>query len=50
MSDENEVYYKFELQNSSVLSRYTIDGSGIEQKLIWVAKNHHGELITCGLV
>ncbi|TYG71855.1 hypothetical protein ES288_D05G432600v1 [Gossypium darwinii] len=33
--NENEIYFKSELKNSSFISRYTMDPSGLMQRFIW---------------
>ncbi|XP_050217230.1 G-type lectin S-receptor-like serine/threonine-protein kinase At4g27290 [Mercurialis annua] len=38
--NENEVYYKIYLLNSSVLSRLVVNASGVTERLTWIEQTH----------
>ncbi|XWS09909.1 hypothetical protein CRYUN_Cryun39dG0030200 [Craigia yunnanensis] len=44
--NRNEVYYNYELQNNSVVSRYAINPSGLTQRLIWNERNHDWQVFS----
>jgi hypothetical protein len=44
--NETEVYYKYKLKNSSVLTRYVINPSGIAQRFTWMSRTHRWELFS----
>ncbi|XP_022717014.1 G-type lectin S-receptor-like serine/threonine-protein kinase At4g27290 isoform X1 [Durio zibethinus] len=44
--DKNEVYYKCELQNSSVISRYAMNPSGLMQRFLWNERKQEWEIFS----
>lgn len=46
--NETEVYYKFELINNSIFSRYTVTSSGIGQRFDWVIKTSSWQVMASG--
>nr|POE76390.1 g-type lectin s-receptor-like serine/threonine-protein kinase [Quercus suber] len=46
MFDENEVYYKYKLNNSSFFTRFVVNPSGIAQRFTWLDRTNRWELFS----
>ncbi|KAM4092612.1 hypothetical protein ACB094_06G053400 [Castanea mollissima] len=46
MFDENEVYYKYKLKNSSFFARFVVNPSGIAQRFTWLDRTNRWELFS----
>ena len=46
MIDENDVYYKYKLKNSSFFPRFVVNPSGIAQRFTWLDRTNRWELFS----